>query len=440
MADPWIVTFLVIAFISIIGNGLSVIQLLRLGSLNAVTSKLILFLHFSGMIHSIGQMPLLYYQNEGLCDFMGFAHFYGGLVNAVALVFLSTAYVNFLLEKPENNLFIQNYGGYITFIFPLITLLPLTTNSYDATGVWCTLPVVNEISNVWSFAVSYVWVIMALFYATGVLIYVIYHSWHERSLTRTLLSAAGIYIIVTWIGLIPGLVPRLIAFATPINRSDATQFFIRAPSNLASIAYCLCFIANYSTFTEYEKHYSRSNQSAENEITFAELEKALNERGSRSTNDIESGGGSSLQRRPSNISVGSINDDLVSTSQGRRHSSTNNVVKDYLTQLRRQYSVEKRTNSVENASGSLTRAGLLRLGTSTHNKNDIDSGNGTPSSSAMGGRIEGLRISQISVHSSPVPSETENPILNNNNTGRLSNVRRTFGSSLADNENFGSGL
>jgi hypothetical protein len=364
-ANPWLIIFLIIAFIAIIGNFIAICYLFRLGSLNAVTTKLILFLHISALIHSLGQMPLLYYRDEGLCEAMGFVHFYGGLVNAVALVLLSTTYLNFTVGNPEKNLFITKYCTFLTFGFALITLLPLITNSYDASGVWCTLPVRNQTSNIWSIFVSYIWVFFALIYASCAMGYVGYHCYIDGSIFSTIFSVAGVYIILTWAGLIPGLVPRIMGFFMTIDLTFATQFFLRVPSNLASIGYCLCLIYNYSTFTEYEIYFT-SHPSRDN-ISYAELERAFNSnrlsRGTATEDKLSSRRFSTVSEQSpvtkednnkndraerisryssqSSTTVSSIND----TSTDRRLSSTN-AVKNYLSQLRKSIQSNPR-NSLE---------------------------------------------------------------------------------------------
>jgi hypothetical protein len=323
--SPWIITFLVIAFIAITGNTLSIIQLIRLASLNAVTTRLILFLHVSSLVHSIGALPLVYSGNPVLCEIMGFTHFYGGLMNAVSLVLLSRVYLNFTLGFPEKNDFIKRYCAHFTFLFSTITLLPFSTLSYGRSEIWCTLPITNDTSNIWSFAVSYCWVTIALLYSSYVIGYIVYFGRNEKTIAQSIFSAAGIYIVVTWIGLIPGLVPRLLELFVTINLGDAEQFFQRIPSYLASIAYCICFVESYSMFTLYEKHFSRSDSSGN--VSLADLEAAVflaHERTSRMTNDSLRRSDSKLNR-VSNISANSVGSDT--------DKDADNLVMVYLEQI-----------------------------------------------------------------------------------------------------------
>jgi hypothetical protein len=272
----WFVAFLIIAAIAIAANALTIIQLFRVGSLTAITTRLILYLHVSAFIQNIAALPLVYNENDGLCDFMAFMHYYGGLANIVTLTLLTAVYRNFTLDAVERNSFIRDYAFHMSFLIPLVTLLPFTTSSYSSDGVFCTLNINNETADGWSFAIFYIWLTIALVYCSIVFGYAVYHSWHEKGVGQALFSTAGVYIVISWFALMPRLIPRLIALFKHITLSDADQFFQDIPADFATLLYCVCFAYNYKAFKKFEKQSSRArSMESSMHISIADLEHAL---------------------------------------------------------------------------------------------------------------------------------------------------------------------
>eukprot|EP01040_Poterioochromonas_malhamensis_P001633 gene1633-1728_t len=93
-----IVVLLVIASFSIIANILVLYDIFRdpFNSFRATITRLITLLHISCLLQNICDIPYLYISNKGFCAFMGFAHYYFGLINVFDIVYLTIAYYYFV--------------------------------------------------------------------------------------------------------------------------------------------------------------------------------------------------------------------------------------------------------------------------------------------------------------------------------------------------------
>jgi hypothetical protein len=266
--DSWIIAYLVVASIALLVNGIAIYYLIRFGSLTAITTRLVLFLHVSLLIENIGALPVVYNGNQGACNVMGFLYFYGVSANILSITLLTAVYHNFVFDKVHRNSFIKKYAFFIAFIVPLAaTLLPYSTKGYLADDDWCV------VDTNWAYVV-YVPGAIALF--SGAFGYILYNTWSEEIVSKRLLSTVGMYIGMSYFAWIVSITTDLVEYfgKEPVSTgSTALDFGV---GYVTAMAYAVSFVYNYSLFTKYEMETSNTRSSSMH-ITFAAFEAALSD-------------------------------------------------------------------------------------------------------------------------------------------------------------------
>jgi hypothetical protein len=389
--SPWFIAFFIIASLSITGNTLSILRLLSEGTLSAVTTRLILYLHVSSLLENIGSLPIIYTGNEALCQTMAVVHYYGGLANVLSITLLTIIYLNFTLEESHRSWAIQNFGGYIAFSLPLITLLPFSTDAYGVTGVWCSLDLEKESTDVWAFIIFYIWALIAIIFCAIVFVYILNYSRRfDDRMGRTLFLTSGIYILISWCSLVPRCIPRFINLFERVYLTRSEQFFSNIPAFLAGIGYSICLFYNFRLFSKYEKHSSKSMSQQSLSISIADLEAAL----------------SAVHHESSSQSVFSFR------SSGPRLSHLRSA-----SQQRNSFRLDSKSESSENSNNLMN---------SNHNSNNNSFANNNTNNKNMN-----TKLSKISEDTEGV--ESPQPSAGEDSTTRRSSVR--VGSSLFSTTN-----
>lgn len=219
-----------------------------------------------------------------MCGLMAFASFYFGLLNALVTVLLTIAYYNIIQNnRPEIEKGIKKYGVKSALIFPLITVLPFITNSYQAIGDSCTLSL-DRTSDLWSIFTFFLWMFLALLFCTLLFAYIIYRAsrYNTVGLRRRIFRCVGVYILITILCLIPRVVLRTIVILDFRNQSqndDAitpdSESVVELPQYIVGIAYAICFFANQQILKSYESHQTQDD-SDELQFTVEDLDAVLN--------------------------------------------------------------------------------------------------------------------------------------------------------------------
>jgi hypothetical protein len=308
--------YIFLPLVSLAVNGFAIYHLLRFGSLTAISTRLILFLHVSIFIENIGNLPLNVNGKDMTCNFVAFIPYYGSLSNVMSITLLTTVYFNFAFEKPERNKLLKRFAFPIAFIFPLITILPVTTGSFVADEYWCMLSHYGKRGETWSFCILYAWIFLALIYYSVVFSYTLYHSWSEEVMSKNLLSTVGIYIAFSWIALIPPLTFRIIWLFDEVPLDEELVVFLDITDYITGIAYGLCFAYNYSLFVKHERD-SAFTHSSSMRITFATFEEALSDI-QDDDNDNENDSGADY--------ISNLNTSLLHSTKGPKTQQSNQVV------------------------------------------------------------------------------------------------------------------
>jgi hypothetical protein len=311
--DSWIIAYLVVASIALLVNGIAIYYLIRFGSLTAITTRLVLFLHVSLLIENIGALPVVYNGNEGACNVMGFLYFYGVSANILSITLLTAVYHNFVFDKVHRNSFIKKYAFFIAFILPLaVTLLPYSTKGYLADNYWCV------VDTNWAYVV-YVPGAIALFYCSAAFGYILYNTWSEDIVSKRLLSTVGMYIGMSYFAWIVSIITDLVEYfgKEPVSTgSTALDFGV---GNVTAMAYAVSFVYNYSLFTKYEMETSNTRSSSMH-ITFAAFEAALSD---IEFNDNDAEIGNKIKPNHSRSRVLDVSKDSVD-------ANSNNLIKTFL--------------------------------------------------------------------------------------------------------------
>ncbi len=235
------VLFLTVAVISTVASAFAMYCIWRYGKWTTST-QLLLLLHFTLLFEEVTTLPYAYAGNDGLCKAFGFFHVYSGLSNIMVTGVLTLHYCNFILfTNHALGNFLSKYKLTLIFGFPLITLLPFSTDSYGkANDCWCTLPSSNQISNIWAIAVFYGWAWIVLFISFGLICYVIHKArMLDSALSRKVFSAIGIYVFFTMICWFPRTVPRLMKLFVTLETTNIEYFWTTFPLYYTGLIYTI---------------------------------------------------------------------------------------------------------------------------------------------------------------------------------------------------------
>jgi hypothetical protein len=207
--SPYALTYMSLAILAIIFDTTVIYHFLyKIGTFTAATTYLVYLLHVTSLLQNITTIPILYTGNQGLCAFVGFLHYYFGLLNIAAISLLTVVYYRYTtatnqrINRGVHAVLWMRYAS----VLALITLLPFSTDSYGATydGTWCSVRYGHPDSILWSVLVFYLWAFFAIVFCGGTCVYIVFYTAkHDISLSRSIYSSLGVYIAVTLCYLIP---------------------------------------------------------------------------------------------------------------------------------------------------------------------------------------------------------------------------------------------
>lgn len=165
--DAAYVAYFIVSTIAIIMTSVGCFLIVRWGDLRFSITKLMLTMHGTILLEEIFNLPFAFSWNNGLCAFAAFVQTYCGLANAISTAFLMIFFYcshtcNERIPLVVSSL-IRRWSAPVTFLFPLITLLPFSTNSYGVTyNEWCRIKVGDNIDSLWSLFVYHLWSLLAI--------------------------------------------------------------------------------------------------------------------------------------------------------------------------------------------------------------------------------------------------------------------------------------
>lgn len=104
--SAYAIIYYIIASISILGNFSILIQFHSQfqSTFTSATTYLIYLLHVTSLGQNITTIPILFTANDGLCAFVGLMHYYLGLINLFAMVFIAIIYYRYTTTTSLSNL------------------------------------------------------------------------------------------------------------------------------------------------------------------------------------------------------------------------------------------------------------------------------------------------------------------------------------------------
>jgi hypothetical protein len=257
------IIFFVIASISTVFSFLSMRVIWIHGNSKSVSSQLLLLLHATLLLEEVSTLPYTYSGNSGLCKTFGFIHIYSGLANIVVIGLLTLHYCNHVLfSNLEISHFLSNTKYYWIFGFPLIALLPFSTNSYGTEqDVWCTITSSSKDGQVWFVAAQFLWIWVILVFSICMIIYVVYRaSQLDHGVAHSIFSSIGIYVFVSVLCWIPRSLTKTIQGFFE-NQNDA-HFWTTMPLFLAGAFYGLILLRDRQVLRVDDSQYSSSRDSS----------------------------------------------------------------------------------------------------------------------------------------------------------------------------------
>lgn len=253
--EPVYVAILFFAALGLLCSGTSSLYIWLSSSRAATTARLLLYLHLSLLLEEICIIPFLYTGSEGLCRFVGFVQIYAGLSNIMAMALLVLYFVSYLTAYSQRLLlFITAYKEALIFAFPLITLLPLSTNAYGRTNeVFCGLPNDTKGANYWAIFTLHLWLWLALIGCCWFLFKTLYKAVQlDKSLAGKIFTTVGIYVMVTMAAWMERTIPRIMALLDPeFHPPHETYLVMVFVLYLMAIVYSVLLFLDPSVLREY---------------------------------------------------------------------------------------------------------------------------------------------------------------------------------------------
>ncbi len=366
------------ACLGLLMSGASTFYIFLNSKKNAVSPRLLLYLHLSLLIEEICTLPFIFTPSPGLCKFVGFVSFYASLANIMAMGLLVVHYVNYISSySPWLMKRIAKHKTRMVFGFPLITLLPFATpdHSYGRTNhVFCGLPSDSLTQNIWAIAILHFWLWIIMAIATYRLVQTLYTALKlDLNIAGKILSTIGIYVLVTMLAWLERTIPRILNLVDPTFDSPPELYYILVyiVYSIAVIYAVLLFydrkvvLVDYQTFGDDgdEEDGNGDNRNSAIQVDWEDVRNTLhqisNMRGStgevetptpHKTNRSSTGDRNSVDIRPSSSrmsSEASGNVRLSSTGTGRSSMSKESNAS---------VSVSSRKNNVPSVDSSISNS------------------------------------------------------------------------------------
>lgn len=218
-----------------------IIFLISKNAIKSISSKCILYLHFTQILQTISLLPIIYSDNTTVCQLMGFLNYYSSFANVCvsAAINIVIYQLLFLSNNRKQSIWVEVF----IFALPLITLLPFLDDQYGKVNnsdlSYCSLKY-NEEGNTWSYAVLYGWVWAILLFSAIIFMTIIYkvHKANFSPLFSTLMTTVGVYPLVTAIFWVPRTLHRVQGDGINVNIPDLNNI----PVFACGIVYTVVFL------------------------------------------------------------------------------------------------------------------------------------------------------------------------------------------------------
>lgn len=241
------ILYYVFGVLSIIGNLFVALSLMRIGLLSSPT-KLVLYLHLTLVLENLTTFPNVYSNIGPFCEFIAVVRTYSGMANSFVVVSLVLLYRYWFVEDSWKIIpFMSKYRELLIFGIPLLSLLPLSTNSYGSSHEYfCTLRKSTMDDKIWAGLLYVCVVAVTITLSFAIMVHTVVHvfmtdSRYAKSLFRSV-GFYAIFSILTWI-------PRSLAQVGVL--SYLSTFYL---TYISGILYVLIFIYEKEYFQAYERN------------------------------------------------------------------------------------------------------------------------------------------------------------------------------------------
>lgn len=248
-----LIAYYCVTAVSIVGSVFVSATIIKFGS-NTLSTKLVLYLHISQILQDIFVLPKVFDGIDALCKVAGWLHIYSGMVNIIVVTMMAITYRHlFYFDYYQMQKFMTKYVTYIVFGFPLVSVLPFSTDSYGkVNNSLCSFHKENETGwfvcfLIWSVITGIACVTLMMTTLCGV-----FRS--DKTYGMQLLKTLGIYAIATMILWIPKFVVNVISYHN-YNNLQYTDFLI----SFAGIIYCFIFLFEKQSLRIFELNHQNES-------------------------------------------------------------------------------------------------------------------------------------------------------------------------------------
>lgn len=268
----WNITLLLVMYItcglSIAGSLFVAVNILRFGHAR-ISTQLVLYLHLGQILQDVVAIPTIYYRHTIVCKIVGFFHMYSGLANVVTVAIMALVYrTMFFHDLNRITKWCSKHAAELIFLFPLICLIPFSTNSYGPIhDSFCSL--LNN--NMFYYLLpglpmlligAFSWL---CFTVTITEVYL-----HDRVMGRKFLKSIGLYAITTLLFWIPRITIEMSAESSLYSAFAAYMLVY-----VSGIVFCLIFLREKRSLRlfELDKQFSSNNLFSDSDSTVNQEER-----------------------------------------------------------------------------------------------------------------------------------------------------------------------
>ena len=224
------------------------------------SSKLIFLLQLTQLLQNASSLP--YYGVDKLCEVTAFIRTYSGFSNVVLGYYMTMA-VNDLLFKNEKVAsrewhYITKWQLFTIFGFPLITVIPFTTDSYGPIDdQWCSFKD-NYVGDIWVIVVFLFWIWIFILASVSTLIVSIYKiRGNVSNIISKVCLGSGLYALATVVCWIPRSILRLgLQYELDKHNHDTFIFMSVVLTYVCGIFYAIIYLHERADLEKYETYYS----------------------------------------------------------------------------------------------------------------------------------------------------------------------------------------
>lgn len=200
----YFIFYYIVAGFSFAGN-LAVTGIILHHGIRSSYCRLIFYLHFTQLLQGVASLVNIYENIGWICKFMAALRAYSSIANVTASFFLTISAHDLIFRRGGMNpssYQLPWWQSVIIFAFPMITLLPLITDTYGVEGVyWCSFQSNDPHNLVWSIAVFYAWIWLLILISALFLGLLLWKVRRDPQMKQRILQTLGVYSfigIITW--------------------------------------------------------------------------------------------------------------------------------------------------------------------------------------------------------------------------------------------------